>query len=39
MHAHGVEAERGGQRVQSGLRADSREPNVGLKFMNREIMT
>ena len=33
------EAERGRQRIQSGLCADSREPDVGLKLMNCEIMT
>ena len=31
--------ERGEQRIQRGLCADSREPDVGLKFMNCEIMT
>ena len=31
--------ERGRQRIQSGLRVDSREPNVGLELKNREIMT
>ena len=29
----------GGQKVQSGLCADSREPDVGLELMNHEIMT
>ena len=32
-------AERGGQRVQSGFRVDSTEPDVGLEPVNREIMT
>ena len=31
--------ERGGQRIQSGLWADSREPDAGLKLGNHEIMT
>ena len=31
--------ERGRQRIQSGLCADSREPDVGLELTNREIMT
>ena len=33
------EAERGGQRIWSRLYTDSREPDVGLKPMNHEIMT
>ena len=35
----GWEKERGGQRIQSRLCTDSREPNAGLKLMNHEIMT
>ena len=31
--------ERGGQSIQSGLRADSREPDDELKLMNHETMT
>ena len=31
--------ERGGQRVQSGLHVDSREPDMGLRFTNHEMMT
>ena len=31
--------ERGGQRIQSELCADSNEPDVGLKLMNCETMT
>ena len=31
--------QRGGQRIQSRLCADSSEPDVGLKLTNREIMT
>ena len=33
------ERERREQRIQSGLCADSREPDVELKFTNQEIMT
>ena len=32
-------AERGGQKIQSRLCADSREPDVGLKLTNYEAMT
>ena len=32
-------ADRGRQGIQSGLCADSRQPNAGLKLTNREIMT
>ena len=35
----GEETEGGGQRIQSRLPADSREPNLGLKLMNRKIIT
>ena len=31
--------ERGGERIQGGLRAVSTEPDVGLELRNREIMT
>ena len=31
--------ERGGQRIQSSLCADSRQPDMGLKLTNREIIT
>ena len=31
--------ERGGQRIRSGLCAESREPDVGLKLTNLKIMT
>ena len=34
----GEGAERGGERIQRGLHADSNEPDVGLELMNREIM-
>ena len=33
------EAERGGQRIQSGLCTNSSEPDVGLKLRNHEIVT
>ena len=35
----GRERERERERVQSGLRADSSEPHVGLELTNRELMT
>ena len=35
----GEGAEREGQKIQSRLCADSREPDVGLELMNHEIMT
>ena len=38
-HASGEGAEREGQRIQSRVCADSREPDVGLELMNGEIMT
>ena len=34
-----TERERGRQRIQSGLCADSREPNAGPELTNREIIT
>ena len=37
-HSRG-EAERGGNRIRSGLCTDSSEPDVGLELMNWEIMT
>ena len=40
MSRGGAERVRGGeQRIQSGLHPDSREPDVGLRLTNREIMT
>ena len=39
MHAQGRGRERGEQEIQSGLYADSREPDAGLKPTNQEIMT
>ena len=39
MSRGGVEMGGGGQRIRSGLCTDSREPDVGLKLMNHEIMT
>ena len=38
-HGRGRGRERGRQKIGSGLCADSREPNAGLKLMNYEIMT
>ena len=34
-----AEGQRGGHRIRSRLCADSREPNVGLKLTNHEIVT
>ena len=38
-HKQGRGRARGGQRIRSGLHADSREPDVELELVNREIMT
>ena len=39
MSEGGAEREREGQRIQSRLHANSREPNARLELMNHEIMT
>ena len=40
MRGEGAEKEGGkGQRIPSGLRADSREPNAGLELTNLEVLT
>ena len=39
MTGRGRGRERGGQRIQNRLCDDSKEPDVGLKLTNHEIMT